>query len=200
MPFRKLRLFTKWDKGIDNTSEDETSYATQYQEAILKYTENEFFAKHWRVPVNKLESLPRSNLVPSATGSGSCQSSFDAYELSSDDEEYLTPNSVAETTPRWRDCTAHVVTAARLYLNLLPQVPKNWGQINGNLNDYHFDQMGISSTLWMPDITDWWHQQEETHAKYADLSNVARDIFCIIQHGVGVEASFSLGRHVIGWR
>ena len=29
---------------------------------------------------------------------------------------------------------------------------------------------------------------------------MARDIFSIIPHGVGVEASFSLGRDVIGWR
>jgi len=60
--------------------------------------------------------------------------------------------------------------------------------------------MEISSTFWLPDITDWWRQQEETHSKYADLSDVARDIFSIIPHGVGVEASFSLGRDVIGWR
>jgi len=38
------------------------------------------------------------------------------------------------------------------------------------------------------------------HPKYTDLSNVARDIFSIIPHGVGVEASFSLGRDVISWR
>jgi len=29
---------------------------------------------------------------------------------------------------------------------------------------------------------------------------VARDIISVIPHGVGVEASFSLGRDVIGWR
>jgi len=29
---------------------------------------------------------------------------------------------------------------------------------------------------------------------------VEPDIFSIIPHGVGVEASFSLGRDVIGWR
>jgi hypothetical protein len=52
----------------------------------------------------------------------------------------------------------------------------------------------------LPDITDWWHQQEETRSKYADLSNVARDIFSIIPHGVGVEASFSLGRDIMRWR
>jgi len=60
--------------------------------------------------------------------------------------------------------------------------------------------MEISSTFWLLDIIDWWRQQEETHSKYADLSNVARDIFSIIPHGVRVEASFSLGRDVIGWR
>jgi len=38
------------------------------------------------------------------------------------------------------------------------------------------------------------------HSKYNDLSNVAQDIFSIIPHGVGVEASFSLGRDIIGWR
>ena len=36
--------------------------------------------------------------------------------------------------------------------------------------------------------------------KYADLSNVVRDICSIIPHGVGVEASFSLVRDVIRQR
>jgi len=68
-------------------------------------------------------------------------------------------------------------------------------------NDYkQTNPMEIGSTFWIPDIPHWWRQQEETHSKYADLSNVARDIFFIIPHGVGVEASFSLGRDVIGWR
>jgi len=93
-----------------------------------------------------------------------------------------------------------LLPAARLYLNSPPEASKNWGQIKTNLNDYHFDPMEISSTFWIPDINAWWRQQEETHSKYADLSNVARDIFCIIPHGVGVEASFSLGRDVFGWR
>jgi len=60
--------------------------------------------------------------------------------------------------------------------------------------------MEISSTFWLADITAWWRQQEETHPKYANLFNVAHDIFSIIPHGVGVEARFSLGRDVIGWR
>jgi len=47
---------------------------------------------------------------------------------------------------------------------------------------------------------DWWCQQEEMNWKYADLSSVAQDIFCIIPEGVEVEASFSLERDVIDWR
>jgi len=192
-PFRKLRSFRKWDKGMDITPEHETSYPTQYQEAFLKYVENQYYAKHQRVPVNKLETVPSNNLFPSATASGSYQSSIDRYELSSDDEEYLTPNNVADTTPGRSDRATRLLTPARLHLNLPPEAPKNWGQINPNLNDYHSDLMEISSTFWIPDITDWWRQQEERHSKYADLSNVACDIFSIIRHGVGVEASFFLG-------
>jgi len=180
--------------------EDETSYTTQYQETFLKYVENEYCAKHRRAPVNKHETVLSSNLVPFTTASGSYQSSFDPYDLSGDDEEYLTPNNVPETTPERSDRGVPLLTAARLYLNSPPEAPKNWGQINPNLNDYHSEPMEISSTFWIPNITDWWRQREEMHSKYADLSNVARDIFSIIPHGVGVEASFSLGWDVIGWR
>ena len=102
-PFQKMRSFGKWDKGMDIHPEDETSYTTQYQEAFLKYVENEYCTKHRRVPVNKLETVPTSNLVPSATAPVSYQSSFDLYDVSSDDEQYLTPNNVAETTPRPSD-------------------------------------------------------------------------------------------------
>jgi len=76
-PFRKLRSFRKWDKGMDINPENKTSYTTQYQEAFLKYEVNEYCAKHRCVPVNKEESLPSSNLIPSATASGPCDSSFD---------------------------------------------------------------------------------------------------------------------------
>jgi len=199
-PFWKLQSFRKWDKGMNINPEDETSYTTKYQEAFLKYVENEYCAKLRRAPVNKLETVPSSNLVPSATASGPYQSSFDPYDLSSDDEEYLTPNNVPETTPGRSDRAARLLTTTMLYLNSPPEAPNDWGQINPNLNDYHSDTMEISSTFRIPDITDWWRQQEETHSKYADLSNLARDRFSIIPHCVGVEASYSLGRDVIGWR
>jgi hypothetical protein len=199
-PFPKLRSFRIWAKGMDINPEDETSYTTQYQQAFLKYVENEYYAKHQRVPVNKFETVQSSNFISSTTASGSNRSSFDPYDSCSDDEENLTPINVAETTPARSNCAARLLNAARLYLNSTPEAPKNWGQINPNLNDYHSGPMEISSTLWIPDITDMWRQQEEPHSKYANVSNVAHDIFSIIPHGVGVEASFSLDRDVIGWR
>jgi len=60
--------------------------------------------------------------------------------------------------------------------------------------------MEISSKFWTPATTNWWRQQKETHSKYADYSNVARDVFSIIPSAVGVEFSCSLGRDIIGWR
>jgi len=103
-------------------------------------------------------------------------------------------------TPGRSDHAERLLTASRLCLNSSSEAPENWGQINLNLNEYHFDPMDISSTFGLPDISDWWQQQEETHSKYAELSNLARHIFSIIPHGVGVEASFSLGQDLIGWR
>jgi len=84
---------------MDIYPEDETSYTTQYKEAFLKYVENDYCAKHQRLPVNKPENVLCSNLVPFSMALASCQLSFDPYHLSSDDEEYLTPTNVAETTP-----------------------------------------------------------------------------------------------------
>jgi len=183
---------------MDINPVDERFYTTQYQEAFLKYVENEYCAKCGGVPVNQPESIPRSTLIPSTTASGSGQSSFDSYDLSSDDEGYSTLNNVAETTPGRSNRAACILTAARLNLNSLPEAPKNWGQINPNLNDCNSNRIEIRSTFSFPDITDWKPQQEGMHSEYADLSHVARDIFSIIPHGVRVEASDSLGRDVIG--
>jgi len=113
-PFRKLWSFRKWDRGMDINSQDETFYTTQYQEALLKYVENEYCAKHRRVPVNTYQSLPSSDHISFTTASRSGQSSIDPYDFSSNDEEYLTPNNLAERTPGRCDCTARLLTAGRL--------------------------------------------------------------------------------------
>jgi len=58
---------------MDINLEDETYCTIQYLEASLKYVENEYSAKHGCVPVNELEPVPCSNLLSSATASGSSQ-------------------------------------------------------------------------------------------------------------------------------
>jgi len=155
--FRKLRSFRRWDKGMDLNPDDEGSCTTQYQEALLKYVEIKYCAKLRWLSINKPERDAINNPF-STTASGSGQSSFDPYDLSSIDDEYLMPKNVAEMTPGCSDRTACILTAARLNLNSPPEATKNWGQINPNRNDYHSDPMKISSALWLPDITDWWHQ------------------------------------------
>ena len=166
---------------------------------FLKYAENSYCAKHWQLSVNKPERVA-SNHPFSTTISGSGQSSFDPNRLSSDDDEDLTSQNVAEMTSGHSDRAAHLWAAARLDLNSPTETPQNWGQHDPNRNDYHSDLIVIISSFWLPNITNWWHQQEETRSKYADLSNVARNRFSIIPHGVGVEASFSLGRDISRWR
>jgi len=71
---------------MDINPEDETFYPSQYQQAVQKYSENEKCAKHRRVPIIKPESILSNTLFPSATASESRQSSFDPYDLSSDDK------------------------------------------------------------------------------------------------------------------
>jgi len=77
------------------------------------------------VPVNIPERVLSSNPVPSTMASGSSQSFLDPYESSSDDEEYLTPKNVAETTPEQSDRAAGALTATRLFLNSPPEASNN---------------------------------------------------------------------------
>jgi len=58
--------------------------------------------------------------------------------------------------------------------------------------------MEISSTFWLPDMTNRWRQQAEMHSKYANLSNVACDIVSIKPHGVRLVASYFVERDVSG--
>jgi len=84
--------------------------------------------------------------------------------MSSNDEEYLTPKSMVEKTPGQSDQAARILTTARILLNVPPDVPKNRGRVNPNIKDYHSNRMESSSTFWLPDITDWWCQQNQTHS------------------------------------
>jgi len=104
----------------------------------------------------KPECVPSKYLFPSATASGSIESALDPHDVSSNNEENLMPNYVAETSPERMDHAARLLTATRLHLNSPPGSPTNWGQVGLNLNDYHYDRIEIGSTFWMPDIAHWW--------------------------------------------
>jgi len=108
------------------------------------------------------------------------------------------PNNLAETALRSSEHAVLLLTAARHHFHSPPESPQTCGRVNLNLNDYHSEPMVISTIFCIPDISDWWRQQEETHSKYTNLTNVGHNIFSIILHGVGVETSISLVRDVIG--
>ena len=197
-PFRKLRSFSQWKNGMDINAVDETSYTIHHQKEFLKYVGNVYCARNRCLPVIKPESILKNTPFPFTIASWSGQSSYDAYDLSSNGEQYIMPKNEAETTSGWSNHASRILTVTRLYFNSQHRSPKNWGQINPNLNDYHSDPLEIGSTFWIPDITDWRRQQEERHSMYANLSNVARDIFSIPPHGVSVGVSVSFGQDVIG--
>ena len=192
--------FRKWVKGIDTYPEDETSYTTQFQEAFLQYVDIEYYIKPQCLPVNELNCIPMDNIFCSEIVSRSGQYSYDPYDVSSDDDKYLMPKDVAEMTPRWSDHIVCLLTAARLYVNSLPELPQNWGQTNPNLNEYHSGSMEISSTFSIPDITDWCCQQGEMSWEQANFCDVVCDIFAFTPHGVAVEAIISLEQDVFGCR
>jgi len=123
-PFGKLRLFRRWDMGIDNTPEDESSYTTHNWEAFLNCVRNECCAKRTHLPVIKPERILSHNLLPVTMGSKSCQSSNDPYNSCSDDGEYIMANNVAEMITGQYDRLAHLLTAARLNLVSPPQSTK----------------------------------------------------------------------------
>jgi hypothetical protein len=134
-----------------------------------------------------------NNLLSSPMACRLGQSSYDPYSLSRNDDEYLMPLNVAKMTPGCSVRAARLLTATMLYFNSSSELLQIWGQSNTNFNDYYSNRMEIRSTFWLPDITDWWRHQEETHSKYSELSNVAHDIFSIISHGIRMEASLTLG-------
>ena len=117
--------------------------------------ENDYCAKHQRLPVIKPESVLSYNLCSSSMASISGQSLYDPYQLPSNDEEYLIPETVAETTASQSNRVACLLTAARLHLNSPPELPWSRGPIDSNLNDYHSNPRQLISTFWIPDITDW---------------------------------------------
>lgn len=84
---------------MDIKPEDEISYTTQFKDEFLKNVENKHCAKYQQMSVIEPDNVLRSNLFLYAKDSGFGQSAFDPSDLSSNDEESLTPKRVAEISP-----------------------------------------------------------------------------------------------------
>jgi len=181
-------------------AEDETTYTSQYPEAILKWQENEYCAKPEHLCVTKSESIASNNLFSYAIPSRSRQSCSDQQHLFSADNEYLMAKNGAKMTLGRSNHTAHLLTAARSIQTSLPELPQNWGQINLNPNDYHSNRIQLSHTCWQSAISDCSTHQAATHSKYTDHSNVAHDITSIIPNCIRVEINIFLARDVMSWR
>jgi len=169
-------------------------------EGVSEVCGKRILTKQQRLPVIIPESIPGDNFISSAMTSWSGQSPYNPYNMSSNDEEYTISEIRAQMTSGLRDRAAQLLTAAKHHLYSPPEIPQYWGWSNPRFIDCHSNPMENRSLFWIPDITDCWQHWEKTHTKYVDHSNVVCIIFCIIIHDVRVEANFSLGRNVIGWR
>jgi hypothetical protein len=198
-PFRKTRTFMRWDKamGVDWNSED--SFTQQYRNAFLDYIDSTYCSNLNTAAVNKKENVNHDPFGPpvasTASGPGSLS---DPLDLSSDDEMYYA--SQPAQTPGRLSHALRLSTAARRYLDEPFVRPHQAGQVNPRLDDHLADPLASTDAFWYPDVLLWWKEQLDLHTEYAILAQVARDVFSVMPHGVGVEASFSLGRDVIGWR
>jgi len=75
--FHKLQSWKKWDTAMDINREDETSYTTQYQKALVKWVEKDYCAKHEWMSVIRPNTVLHTFNIASAKASGFGQSWFD---------------------------------------------------------------------------------------------------------------------------
>ena len=195
-PFTKGQIFEGWDKEMGVGSGDQTSYSRQYSDAFLDYWEKQYvdidMAKIGKAKDVEQQLIPRTE-----------KSIRRIYLLdSSDEEDDCQIQETIQCTPRTSSRKSHLMQQARQYL---ANVPVNIQSLQPEPLEVQDDLMSndpeeITASFWYPDVGGWWLKQETSMGEYRDLAKMARDIFSVMPHGVGVESSFCLGRDVIGWR
>jgi hypothetical protein len=89
-PARNQQWLKMWVTGLDIHPMYVISSTSQYQEVCLNYVEFDEYEKSRQLCVIKPGSIPCSNLFTSVMESASKQSSYEANNISSNDEEYIT--------------------------------------------------------------------------------------------------------------
>jgi len=59
--------------------------------------------------------------------------------------------------------------------------------------------MPMSSYIWIPDNTNWLHPQDKIYSMFADLSNVAHEIFSIMAYSVRARGLYFIVWYITGW-
>jgi hypothetical protein len=97
--FRKLQSFRKWDKAIDDNSEDHSSFMAHYNNIYLKYVEYEYCSKDPIIPNFTFETTTHNNPFTTSPLSGPAHTFYDPYDLSCNNAKYITPANIVESTP-----------------------------------------------------------------------------------------------------
>jgi hypothetical protein len=199
-PYRKTRTFQVWDKraGVDPNSSD--SYTWQYKKAFLNYWDQHYVTKIIESTSQNSDNAKSSDKTQlSDTPS---EPSNLAYTFDSDSDDNQSLSALPTTTPRRTSRRENLLRIAHQYLDNSRVDPASFGQTNPGGDDTDGDTNPdlASGCFWSASVAAWWKHQVTHVTEYAPLSQMARNIFAVMPHGVGVEASFSLGRDVIGWR
>ena len=204
-PFRKAKTFKLWDSRMNIDPRDPTSYTFQYTEAFLSYWEENYVLSDGPVPGVKI-GMKGNPFIEGETQSSEEEPLSPGESLYFSDSEDADFEETARPiypgiTPARASRQERMKDVARSYLSTLPVDIASIDQRRPNIDDLKSeDPDEMTAGFWKPDVAAYWLQQEENFGEYAVLARMARDIFSVIPHGVGVESSFSLGRDLIGWR
>ena len=199
-PFRKLRIFESWDKEMGMISDDPDSYTSQYSHAFLEYWEKNYVdVEGGSLGGDGNKEKEKESEIDNGNGEKVLPQIYGLE--SSDEEDNIQMTESTYSTPRTASRKSLLMQQARQYL------ANARVNIESEQHDYPIgdelmsdDPEEVTASFWYPDVAGWWMKQERRMGDYRDLARMARDIFSVMPHGVGVEASFSLGRDVISWR
>ena len=205
-PLRKTKTFWVRDSNMNINPKDCESFTAQYTAAFMNYWEEMYVAPQC-APKARMEDLNSGETKMDAmynSSSTSRSASPDVAYFSESSDDY----SHGPDTPAYPPITSardlrqvRMMEVASKYINSVNADPAALGPHPPKTDNLKFDNpQELTATFWRPHVTAYWRVQEDSSTEYAPLARMAGDVFSVIPHGVGVEASFSLGQDVAGWR